>query len=65
MKDNNVNWINFVQENIWSKDDDGYGVEKQGVDKQTYITRNFVTHFPCGVLGYLNYRHCDGLVTYF
>jgi len=47
MKENNVNWIYFVQENIWSNGDGGRG---RGVDKQSYITRNFLTHFPRGVI---------------
>jgi hypothetical protein len=46
MKENNVNCIYFVQENIWSNGDGGGG----GMDKQSYITRNFVTHFPRGVI---------------
>jgi hypothetical protein len=49
MKENNVNWIHCVQVNIWQKGDVG-GWTDRGVDKQTYITRNYVTHFPRGVI---------------
>ena len=30
MKESNVNWIYFVQENIWSKDDGGGGGAEVG-----------------------------------
>jgi hypothetical protein len=49
MKEKNVNWICCVQVYIWQEGDVG-GWRDRGEDKQTYITRKCVTHFPRGVI---------------
>jgi len=51
MKENDVNWIYCAQVNIWHKGDVGWGGGGgQEVDKETYVTRNFLTHFPPGIV---------------